>query len=77
MALTLSNHPTPTLAAPPTVSAASGAPTAFTAGPKTMAERMRYLLAEAQAIVARPEAFRPEEIAWAMDMLSTSEEARQ
>lgn len=68
---------TTTHAVPPAASAASAAPTAFTASPKTRVERMRYLLADARRIFSTPGLCRVEEIAWAMDMLSTSEEARQ
>lgn len=41
------------------------------ARPHTLGERMRYLLAEAQDILARPEANRDREVRWARDMLST------
>jgi hypothetical protein len=59
---------TPT--APRTTPAASGATVAFTASPRTLAERLQFLVADAKRILARPEAFTLAEIRWAHDMLS-------
>ena len=65
-----------TPAAPPAASAERGTPGGYTARPHTLAERMRFLEREAQAIVARPEAYRVEEIRWAHDMLASTRQDR-
>lgn len=59
---------TPTV--PRTTPAASGATVAFTASPRTLAERLQFLVADANRILARPEAFMLAERRWAHDMLS-------
>lgn len=46
-----------------------GATVAYTAQPRTLAERLRYLRQDAARILAAPEAFTPAERSWAMDML--------
>jgi hypothetical protein len=66
--------------APPTIAASAehGAPAGYTARPRTLAERLEFLIADAQRILANPTAFRPEERSWATDMVrATNAEARR
>jgi hypothetical protein len=39
-------------------------------GPKTLAERLEWLRADARRILSAPEAFKAEEVQWARDMLA-------
>jgi hypothetical protein len=56
----------------PAARAHRGSPTGYTAVPRTLAERMDFLRRDAERILARPEAYRVEEIAWACDMVAAA-----
>lgn len=49
-----------------------GATPVFAASPKTLAERLRYLLAEAYEILREPGRFDPAAVRWAEDMVAST-----
>lgn len=57
------------LPARPAASAASGSPTGYTARPRTLQERMQFLVADARRILGEPGQHAPDVVAWARDMV--------